>query len=89
MGLNFASALKHLVGVINQYAISTPTSGSNRGRNVCPKSGWKGAPFVQVDGNDILAVYVVVKEAIERARKGEGPSLVEAYIPYGATHHIR
>ena len=81
-GLNFASAYKApLVGVIqnNQYAISTPTSVQTGAETFAQKAVAFGAPFVQVDGNDILAVYVVVKEAIERARKGEGPSLVEAY----------
>jgi len=36
-------------------------------------------PGIQVDGNDIFAVYAASKEAAERARKGEGPSLIEAY----------
>lgn len=81
-GLNYASAFKApLVGVIqnNQYAISTPTTVQTGAETFAQKAVAFGAPFVQVDGNDFLAVYVAVKEAIDRARKGEGPSLVEAY----------
>ncbi len=37
-----------------------------------------GIPSIKVDGNDIFAVYIAMKEAVERARKGEGPSLIEA-----------
>jgi 2-oxoisovalerate dehydrogenase E1 component alpha subunit len=43
-------------------------------------------PGVRVDGNDLLAVYKVTREAVERARRGEGPTLIEAYT-YRLTGH--
>jgi TPP-dependent pyruvate/acetoin dehydrogenase alpha subunit len=45
-----------------------------------------GMPGIKVDGNDVLAVYQAAKEAVERARRGEGPSLIEA-LTYRVTPH--
>lgn len=62
----------------NQWAISVPASGqttvplARRGAGV-------GIPSVRVDGNDVLASYAVTAEALERARSGGGPTLIEAY----------
>ncbi|VVB80784.1 Dehydrogenase E1 component [uncultured archaeon] len=89
-GLNFAGTfMAPAVFIIrnNQWAISVP--------RVCDKPDWGGCQSraqtlaqkaiafgfdgVQVDGNDVLAVYSVVKEALEKARKGKGPTLVECF----------
>lgn len=81
-GLNFAGAFDlPLVAVIqnNQYAISTPTHVATKAETFAQKGVAFGIPYLRVDGNDILAVYAAAKDAIERARKGEGPSLIEAF----------
>ncbi|WP_440763938.1 pyruvate dehydrogenase (acetyl-transferring) E1 component subunit alpha [Natronorubrum sp. DTA7] len=61
----------------NQYAISTPLSKQTRAATLAQKAVAAGIEPIQVDGNDILAVYLVTREAIERARRGV-PTLVEA-----------
>lgn len=61
----------------NQYAISVPNSLQFRGAPAARAQGF-GIPGVRVDGNDLLAVNAVVAEAAERARRGEGPTVVEA-----------
>lgn len=48
-------------------------------KNLALKAVAYNMPGILVDGNDLFAVYVATKEAIERARNGEGPSLIEAY----------
>lgn len=81
-GLNFAGSFNlPVVSVIqnNQYAISTPTSVATKAETFAQKAVAFGIPFVKVDGNDVLAMYNAVKTAVERARKGEGPSLIEAF----------
>lgn len=80
-GLNFAASFNApVVAVIqnNQYAISTHVSLASKAETLAQKGAAFGIPFVRVDGNDMLAMYVVSKEAIDRARKGEGPTLIEA-----------
>ncbi len=61
----------------NQYAISVPNSLQFRGAPAARAQGF-GIPGIRVDGNDLLAVNAVVAEAAERARRGEGPTVVEA-----------
>lgn len=61
----------------NQYAISVPNSAQFRGAPAARAAGF-GMPGIRVDGNDLLAVNAVVAEAAERARNGEGPTLIEA-----------
>lgn len=61
----------------NQWAISVPRSRQTRSRTLAQKAVAYEIPGVQVDGNDILAVYVAAKEAVERARAGEGPTFIE------------
>ncbi len=63
----------------NQYAISVPIREQTASPTIAQKALAYGFPGVRVDGNDIFAVYVAVREAVERARRGEGPSLIEAY----------
>ena len=61
----------------NQYAVSTPAAYSVSVRDISERAKAYGIPGVTVDGNDVIAVYEATKEAIERARRGEGPSIVE------------
>ncbi|MFC6768157.1 pyruvate dehydrogenase (acetyl-transferring) E1 component subunit alpha, partial [Natrinema soli] len=61
----------------NQYAISTPLSKQTRAATLAQKAVAAGIEPIQVDGNDILGVYAVTKEALERARRGV-PTLIEA-----------
>ena len=62
----------------NMYAISVHWSKQAAVENVAVRAQGYGFPGVTVDGNDVLAVYAAAKEAVERARKGEGPTLIEA-----------
>ncbi|GAA2720858.1 pyruvate dehydrogenase (acetyl-transferring) E1 component subunit alpha [Cellulomonas aerilata] len=62
----------------NQWAISEPTSRQSRVPLARRGDGF-GVPGVRVDGNDVLASYAVMSEALERARSGGGPTLVEAF----------
>ncbi len=79
-GLNFAGVYKSPVVFIcenNQWAISLPVAEQTGSETIAAKAQAYGMPGVRVDGNDVLAVYRVCKEAVDRARKGEGPTLVE------------
>ncbi|RMI04735.1 pyruvate dehydrogenase (acetyl-transferring) E1 component subunit alpha [Cellulomonas triticagri] len=62
----------------NQWAISEPTTRQARVPLAARGPGF-GVPSVRVDGNDVLACYAVTAEALERARSGGGPTLVEAF----------
>lgn len=62
----------------NQWAISVPRSAQTAAATLAQKAVGCGMPGIQVVGNDVIAVREVVGRAIERARVGEGPSLVEA-----------
>lgn len=62
----------------NGFAISYPTVEQTRTETIAEKAEAYGMPGVRVDGNDVVAVMVAVKEAAQRARSGKGPSLVEA-----------
>src|SRR5437867_6781407 len=62
----------------NQYAISVPLSKQTAAPTISAKALGYGFPGVRVDGNDVLASYVVTREAVRRARRGEGPTLIEA-----------
>lgn len=80
--LNFAAVFNAPVVFIiqnNQYAISTHRSIQTKSENFALKAVAYGIPGILVDGNDIFAMYVATKEAIKRARNGEGPALIEAY----------
>ncbi|KAB3529302.1 pyruvate dehydrogenase (acetyl-transferring) E1 component subunit alpha [Alkaliphilus serpentinus] len=80
-GMNFAAVFDAPLVVIiqnNQYAISVPRHVQTRTKTLAEKAVAYGIPGIQVDGNDIFAVYVAAKEAVERARRGEGPTLIEA-----------
>jgi 2-oxoisovalerate dehydrogenase E1 component alpha subunit len=62
----------------NQYAISTPLSEQTRAPTIAHKAIGYGMPGLRCDGNDVLATYAVTRQAVERARRGEGPTLIEA-----------
>ena len=79
--MNFAAVYD--VGCIflcqnNGYAISLPRERQTRSETIAEKAIAYGMPGVQVDGNDLFAVYEAVLEAADRARSGEGPTLIEA-----------
>jgi len=62
----------------NQWAISVPLHRQTAAKSLAQKAHAYGIPGIQVDGNDVFAVYVAATEAIERTRRGDGPSLIEA-----------
>jgi pyruvate dehydrogenase E1 component subunit alpha len=61
----------------NQWAISVPLKKQTHSRTLAQKALAYGFPGLQVDGNDVLAVYQASREAVERAREGGGPTLIE------------
>jgi pyruvate dehydrogenase E1 component alpha subunit len=61
----------------NQWAISIPFKKQTHSRTIAQKALAYGFPGIQVDGNDVLAVYAASREAVERARRGDGPTLIE------------
>jgi pyruvate dehydrogenase E1 component alpha subunit len=80
-GLNFAGVFRARAVVFianNQWAISMPRARQSRSATLAEKAVAHGIAGVLVDGNDPLAVYAVARDAIERARAGAGPVLVEA-----------
>lgn len=79
--LNMASVFHVPLVVIvenNQYAYSTPVSAQMKVQDIANRAAAYGIPGHIVDGNDVEAVYQVTKAAVERARSGGGPSLIEA-----------
>jgi 2-oxoisovalerate dehydrogenase E1 component alpha subunit len=81
VGVNFAGVFKSPVIFFcrnNGWAISTSASKQTAARSIAVKALAYGVPGVRVDGNDLLAVISVVEQAAERARRGEGPTLIEA-----------
>lgn len=88
-GANFAGV--HKLPVIfmcenNKYAISIPVEKQLACKNVSDRAIGYGMPGYTVDGNDPLAVYKAVKEAVDRGRRGEGPTLIET-VSYRLTAH--
>jgi 2-oxoisovalerate dehydrogenase E1 component alpha subunit len=80
-GLNFAGIHKLPVVWVcenNHYAISVAQSKQMAIQDVADRGAAYGFPGVVVDGNDVLACYGAMKTAVERARAGEGPTLIEA-----------
>lgn len=88
-GATFAGVLKAPVVLLcnnNQWAISTPVAKQTAAESLAAKAVGYGMPGVRVDGNDVLAVYEATREAVDRARAGEGPTLVEAVTYRTAPH---
>src|SRR4029453_1838400 len=80
-GLNFACVRKAPLVVIaenNKWAYSTPISMQMANTRIVDRAQAYGCRGDSVDGNDVLAVYEVTRQAIARARAGEGPTLIEA-----------
>jgi len=87
--LNFAGVFKTpnvFVCYNNQYAISLPRKNQTASRTLAQKAIAYGFSGIVVDGNDPLAVYAATKEALDSARKGKGPTLIEA-ITYRMGDH--
>lgn len=80
-GMNFAGVYGSPVVFLcqnNQWAISCPSENQTASADYAIKGEAYGIPGVKVDGNDVLAVYRAVSQAVKRARAGEGPTLIEA-----------
>jgi len=81
-GLNFAGVFKVPCVFLcqnNQWAISVPRSSQTAAKTIAQKGFAYGMEALQVDGNDVVAVYKATKEAAERARSGGGPTLIECF----------
>ena len=81
VGLNFAAVWKCPVVFLcnnNYWAISVPLPKQTASESIAIKALAYGMEGIRVDGNDVLAVYRATKEAVDRARKGQGPTLIEA-----------
>lgn len=87
-GLNFASVFQAPTIFFNQnngFAISVPIEKQMNSETIAQKAVAYDMPGIRVDGNDIFAVYFQTKEGLDRARNGEGPTLIEAMTwRYGA-----
>jgi pyruvate dehydrogenase E1 component alpha subunit len=70
----------------NQWAISVPLKKQTHSRTLAQKALAYGFPGLQVDGNDVLAVYAACREAVDRARAGDGPTLIEC-VTYRLAMH--
>jgi pyruvate dehydrogenase E1 component alpha subunit len=78
--MNFAGVLKApcvFVCQNNQWAISVPVARQTAAQTLAQKAVAYGFSGIRVDGNDVFAVYAATKEALERARAGKGPTLIE------------
>jgi len=88
-GATFAGVTKAPVILLcnnNQWAISTPVSAQTAATRLADKAIGYGMPGVRVDGGDVLAVYEATREAVARARAGEGPNFIEAVTYRTAPH---
>jgi TPP-dependent pyruvate/acetoin dehydrogenase alpha subunit len=88
-GINFAAVQKLPLVVVaenNGWAYSTPFKKQTAAKSLADKAVAYGIPGEQVDGNDVLAVYAAARSAVDRARSGEGPTLIEA-ITYRMKGH--
>jgi pyruvate dehydrogenase E1 component alpha subunit len=88
-GANFAAVMQAPVVLLcnnNYWAISTPLPAQTRAETLADKAVGYGMPGIRVDGGDVLAVYEATREALARARAGEGPTFVEA-VTYRCAPH--
>jgi pyruvate dehydrogenase E1 component alpha subunit len=88
-GANFAGVMRAPLILFcnnNGWAISTPLSAQTAAETLADKALGYGMPGARVDGLDVLAVYEATREAVERARTGEGPTFIEA-VSYRAAPH--
>jgi 2-oxoisovalerate dehydrogenase E1 component len=73
----------------NQYALSTSYRNATSVPQISRRAAGYDMPGITVDGNDAVEVYLVVREAVERARAGEGPTLIEAMTYRWGQHSMR
>jgi pyruvate dehydrogenase E1 component alpha subunit len=88
-GANFAAVMRAPLILLcnnNQWAISTPLGAQTRAETLADKAAGYGMPGVRVDGADVLAVYDAVRDAVARARSGDGPTFIEAVTYRTAPH---
>jgi pyruvate dehydrogenase E1 component subunit alpha len=88
-GANFAAVMRAPLILFcnnNHWAISTPVTEQTRAESLAAKAAGYGMPGVRVDGLDVLAVYEATRDAVARARDGDGPSFIEA-VSYRAAPH--
>jgi len=88
-GANFAAVMQAPVVLLcnnNYWAISTPLPAQTRAETLAAKAVGYGMPGIRVDGGDVLAVYEASREALARARAGEGPTFIEA-VTYRCAPH--
>jgi len=88
-GANFAAVMDAPVVLFcnnNGWAISTPLSAQTRAATLADKAAGYGMPGVRVDGGDVLAVFEATRDALARARAGEGPTFIEA-VTYRCAPH--
>jgi len=89
--LNFASVFNLPVIFVlenNHYAVSTPVECSSGCCELANHGPAYGMPGICIDGNDAEVVYLETKNAVERAKKGEGPTLIEAKTYRHGGHHV-
>ena len=67
----------HTLSLHDALPISVPLKKQTHSRTIAQKALAYGLPGIQVDGNDVLAVYAAAREAVDRARAGDGPTLIE------------
>ncbi len=88
--LNFA-AVRNAPAVFvcenNLYATATPLASVTRNTDIASRAAVYGIPGIAVDGNDVLAVWQVMRDAAARARRGDGPTLIEAKTYRTVGHH--
>jgi pyruvate dehydrogenase E1 component alpha subunit len=87
--LNFAGVFQTptiFVCQNNQWAISVPRAHQTRSKTLAQKALAYGIPGLMVDGNDVLAVYAAAEEAAQRARSGDGPTMIEC-VTYRLSMH--
>jgi pyruvate dehydrogenase E1 component alpha subunit len=88
-GANFAGVMRAPLVLFcnnNQWAISTPLSAQTAAPTLADKAIGYGMPGVRVDGADVLAVYEATRDAVARARAGDGPTFIEAVTYRTAPH---
>ena len=88
-GANFAGVMRAPLILFcnnNQWAISTPLSSQTAAPTLADKAIGYGMPSVRVDGSDVLAVYEATRDAVARARAGDGPTFIEAVTYRSAPH---
>jgi TPP-dependent pyruvate/acetoin dehydrogenase alpha subunit len=90
-GLNMAAALKLpviFVLINNAYAMSVSVEKATGMKKLVDRAKGYGMPGVNVDGNDVRKVYLETRKAIQRARTGKGPSLIESMVHRWTGHSI-